>query len=335
MADYSFTSKSTPNCINCGTPTRLFVRHKSISDMFQCIRCGLIIANPGDYLREDDYQPLTSVDSLTDEDKQRFSLVFSEGIDTSDGDGNMYADFGMSQEAMAGGLFALVQEAIGDFTSLTSRDRFHVLDVGCATGFLLAEFRQAYPQAILRGVEPSPVSCRKARQLYRLNVHEGTMRTFDSQGLQFDVVTIIGNLQLHEDPFQTLRDVYRVMKPGGLLVYHMKNPFSSARRLARVAASLPAVKNSRLTNLAVERGYLCMRYAASKALLTEKTNEIGFDTLEVRTIPPRMLAYSNSDKAHAKGLVGKIWKVLDQIDTVLEQRAWIQITCLKPKDANA
>ena len=119
---------------------------------------------------------------------------------------------------------------------------------------------------------------------------------------------------------------------GGILVYHMKNPFSAARRLARVAAAVPAVRNANLTRLAVERGYLCMRYAASKSMLARKTDELGFETQEVRTIPPRMLAYSTRSTAHGKGMVGHVWKVLDHIDRLTDQRAWIQVTCTKPLD---
>lgn len=321
---------SRPTCISCGCEAKSFLKHADVSEMFRCSGCGLIFANPNDYVAEDDYDAIVDLLDLTDEQRAEFSRVFSEGIDTSDADGNMYSDFGMSQDTMAEGLFDLVREAVSRFSHIQPNDRVKILDVGCATGFLLNEAAKAFPNATLRGVEPSPVSCQKARALYGLDIHQGTMNTFDAKDDKFDIVSIIGNLQLHEDPFLTLSQVRDVMNPGGILVYHMKNPFSAARRLARVAAALPAVRNASLTRLAVERGYLCMRYAASKSMLARKTDEIGFETQEVRTVPPRMLAFSTRTTAHGKGMVGHVWSVLDRIDQITDQRAWIQVVCTKP-----
>ena len=329
MGTENIRPASKPRCIACDCEAESFLQHDGISEMFQCTGCGLIFADPQDYLAERDYTVVEDISQLRDEQRAEFSRVFSEGIDTSDVDGNMYADFGMEQETMAAGLFALVAEAIERYTPIRPSDPIRMLDVGCATGFLLNEAAKSYPNAELCGVEPSPISCQKAGELYGFQVYQGTMNTFDPQGQQFDVVSILGNLQLHEDPFLTLKQVLSVMRSGGVLVYHMKNPFSAARRIARVAASMPAIKNTKLTRLAVERGYLCMRYAASKSMLARKTDEIGFETREVRTIPPRMLAYSTRT-AHGKGLVGQVWKALDHIDRTTDQRAWIQITCTKP-----
>lgn len=330
MGPENIEHTTKPRCIACDAEAKSFLQHDGISEMFQCPGCGLIFADPQDFLAEDEYTVVEDISQLREEQRAEFSRVFSEGIDTSDVDGNMYADFGMEQEAMAAGLFALVAEAIERYTSFRRSDPIRMLDVGCATGFLLNEAAKSYPNAKLYGVEPSPVSCQKAKTLYGFEIHQGTMNTFDPQGERFDVVSIIGNLQLHEDPFLTLNQVLNVMNSGGVLVYHMKNPFSAARRIARVAASTPAIKNTKLTRLAVERGYLCMRYAASKSMLARKTDEIGFETREVRTIPPRMLAYSTRAKAHGKGVVGQVWKALDHIDRTTNQRAWIQVTCTKP-----
>ena len=324
------TTQVQPTCISCGSNAKSFLQHDRVSEMFRCTGCGLIFADPNDYLAEDSYAAVHDPSTLTESQRSEFSRVFSEGIDTSDANGNMYSDFGMSQEAMSAGLFEFVREAVDRFSSIQPSDSVNILDIGCATGFLLQEAAKAFPHATLRGVEPSPISCAKGKELYGLEIHQGTMNTFDAGGEKYDIVSIIGNLQLHEDPFRTLQQVYEVMRPGGVLVYHMKNPFSAARRLARAAASVPAVRNANLTRLAVERGYLCMRYAASKSMLARKTDEIGFETQEVRTIPPRMLAFSTRTTGHGKGIVGHVWSMLDRIDGITDQRAWIQVTCTKP-----
>ncbi len=329
----SVQTRPKPLCISCHVEAKLFLRHRRISDMYRCGKCGLIFADPGDYLDEENYTPIEDVAQLSDDQRTEFSRVYSEGIDTSDSDGNMYSEFGLTQEDMSSGLFDLVAEAIGRYTTLRADSRFNMLDVGCATGFLLNEARKAYPNARLCGVEPSPVSCHKARKLYGLEIHQGTMNTFDPSATRFDVVSILGSLQLHEDPFKTLRQVFDVMNPGGVLTYHMKNPYSSARRIARAAAAVPVIKNARLTNLAIERSHLCMRYAASKSMLARKTEEIGFECQELRTIPPRVLAWSDRTHAHARGAGGTHLVRPGSHRPRPRPAPWIQVTCIKPADS--
>jgi 2-polyprenyl-3-methyl-5-hydroxy-6-metoxy-1,4-benzoquinol methylase len=229
--------------------------------------------------------------------------------------------------AIGGDVAGLIKK----YGQIDEQSPFHLLDVGCATGFLMHALESFFPNMLPQGVEPSPVSVKKAQLLYGLKVHQGTMNTFDSGGLRFEVATIMGNLQLHENPFATLTQVYAVLKPGGLLIFQMKNPFCTARRLARIAAKIPWVNRTSLTRLMLERGYFCMRYSASKRLLKAAAQKIGFEVLDVATHPPRMLAFTNQNVAHAKGIKGKVWGALDTIDKLMGQRAWIQICCLKPK----
>jgi trans-aconitate methyltransferase len=264
-------------------------------------------------------------------DAETFQQAFSEKIDTSDEGGNMYAQFGIQHEEMVDGLFADVGAAMDRHAQGITERPFNYLDVGCATGFMLDAARRRYPQVQVHGVEPSPVSCAKAKELYGLDVHNGTMNSFDPGDTRFDVVSIIGNLQLHENPFDTLRRAYELMAPGGMLIFHMKNPDSMARRLGRLATRLPGIKNSSITRLICERGFACMRYSAPKKFYPAKVAELGFELRELHTRPPRMLAFSNRNQGHAKGLIGLAWGVLDGLDGLLDQRAWIEVCCTKPK----
>jgi hypothetical protein len=44
--------------------------------------------------------------------------------------------------------------------------------------------------------------------------------------------------------------------------------------------------------------------------------------------PPRLLEFSNKSE-HQSGIKGIIWRVLDAIDRLSDQRAWVQMTFRK------
>ena len=122
-----------------------------------------------------------------------------------------------------------MREAIEKCGRISQEKQWNALDVGCATGFLLNCIQEEFPHANVTGVEPSPYSCAKAQKLYGIDVQQGTMTSFRPAGKQFDLVTIMGNLQLHENPFETLDRCHEVLNEEGLLIYEMKNPRSLVR----------------------------------------------------------------------------------------------------------
>jgi SAM-dependent methyltransferase len=312
-----------PDCMFCRTPARVYLSHPSVGDFYRCASCGLIFQRGEDFLSESE--------AMGTEDASTFQKAFSEKIDTSDAAGNMYAQFGIQHEEMVDGLFADVGAAIDRHAKGIVERSFNYLDVGCATGFMLDAARRRYPLVQVFGVEPSPVSCAKAKELYQLDVHNGTLNTFDPGATRFDVISIIGNLQLHENPFDTLRRAHELLVPGGLLIFHMKNPDSMARRIGRLATLLPVIKNKGITRLICERGFACMRYSAPKRFYPAKVAELGFELRELHTRPPRMLAFSDRNQGHAKGLMGIAWGALDAVDSLLDQRAWIEACCTRPR----
>jgi SAM-dependent methyltransferase len=243
----------------------------------------------------------------------------------------MYSDHGIDHQRMAMGICDAVVESFklhGGSMDLP----FRLLDIGCANGFLLGEVKRRYKHADVVGVEPSPVSALKAKRLFDVDVHVGTLNTFASSGSTFDFVTILGNLQLHENPFQTLSKAHELLRPGGLLLCQFKNPFCSARVLGRWASKTPMLKHSRITKLVFERGFACMRHSGSKSTLRTAIERTGLRVLSTITIAPRMLAWTDGKKAHAAGVKGVVWNVLDKLDQMTDQRAWIEFVCQKPDE---
>ncbi len=308
-------------CLVCGHRARTWMQHSVVGHFLKC-RCGLIFQDPREFVAEAD-----AMGAATDD--ETFRKAFSESIDTSDDDGNMYAAHGIQHQNMVDGICDDLVAALTVHGKMDLTRPFSLLDIGCATGFLLDAVRRRFPWAEVAGVEPSPVSARKARELYGLEIHVGTMNTCQFESETFDVVSILGNLQLHENPFETLRRAAVAMKPAGLLVCQFKNPQCSARVLGRWASKLPVVRNAGPTRQVLERGFTCMRHSGNRKSLAAAISQTGLQVVHTETVAPRMARFSGMNQAHARGLNGRIWSLLNHLDKLMGQQAWIQFTCRK------
>lgn len=104
-----------------------------------------------------------------------------------------------------------------------------VLDVGCATGIFLDGMRRWGWETL--GVEPNPVASAYARERLGLEVITAELETAGLSEAAFDVVTLWDVLEHVPNPRQTLAEVARVLRPGGLLVLSLPNVESVEARL--------------------------------------------------------------------------------------------------------
>lgn len=90
------------------------------------------------------------------------------------------------------------------------------LEIGCAGGaFLNAARTSGYT---VQGVEFSDDAARFARSKFNLDVRTGDLRSANYSPDTFDVVFMGDVLEHLPAPADTLREIRRVMKPGGILV---------------------------------------------------------------------------------------------------------------------
>jgi SAM-dependent methyltransferase len=94
------------------------------------------------------------------------------------------------------------------------------LDIGCATGQFLAYLRDVAHWQV-SGVEPSESAARYARETFGLEVHCGDLRSARLADQAIDVVTMWDVLEHLHDPCAELREVRRILKPDGLLVFRV------------------------------------------------------------------------------------------------------------------
>lgn len=96
------------------------------------------------------------------------------------------------------------------------------LDVGCGHGRLAAEAAAAGYEAF--GVDPNPLAVQAARQrLGADRVFQGGVEAAALPPNRFSVVSMVGTVEHLKRPLETLREIHRVVEPGGLILVQTPN----------------------------------------------------------------------------------------------------------------
>lgn len=152
--------------------------------LVRCRRCGLMYLNP----------------------RPRPSEILSGYEDTID-------EAYVSQEAGRLATFAACWRAMRPYLPAAPG---RVLDVGAAAGYFLKAAKDAGWEA--HGVEPNKGLRDYARERFGVDMRHSTLPAAAFPDAHFDVVTLWDVLEHVTDPAADLREVHRVLKPGGLLV---------------------------------------------------------------------------------------------------------------------
>ena len=106
-----------------------------------------------------------------------------------------------------------------------------LLDVGCFYGVLLSEARRLGWE--VEGIEPSRWARQKAREQFGLEIRHPSLKTASFAEGSFDVVTAIDVLEHFLHPKEELREMYRVIRKGGILYLSTPDIGSLAPRIFR------------------------------------------------------------------------------------------------------
>jgi ubiquinone/menaquinone biosynthesis C-methylase UbiE len=103
---------------------------------------------------------------------------------------------------------------------LPMSSRARVLDVGCGTGELLRRLRAKYPDATLAGIDPVEEMLAVASDKLRgkENLRVGYADTLPWRAASFDVVVSCNMFHYITHPVDALREMGRVLRPGGVVV---------------------------------------------------------------------------------------------------------------------
>jgi SAM-dependent methyltransferase len=193
------------NCNLCGSSeTRLVYqvsdwlldRPDVVTTLVQCTHCGLIYQNPRPTEAEmgqhypADYEPYLNFGTKKSSWLQQKSVEY--GLDKRANEVIKYGKTGK------------------------------LLDIGCAVGDFLAHMRDKYHWQVC-GVEVSDYAAGLARKRYGLDVFTGTLEEAHYPDNTFDAVTMWDVLEHLHDPSSALKEICRILKPGGRLVLRVPN----------------------------------------------------------------------------------------------------------------
>jgi SAM-dependent methyltransferase len=177
-------------CILCKTSDRRLIHKRGPWQYLCCLNCGLVTLHPKPAAQDlikgyDDYLPVQP------EEIDQWGDMMKPVIQTS-------ADLIESQVRIHNG---------------------RILDVGC--GFFLGEMISRGWQ--VEGVEISPTGRAYAIQTWGMEVHSQPLEELGLPESHFDVITLFYLIEHVSDPIGLLKEVYRLLKPGGLIFLRWPN----------------------------------------------------------------------------------------------------------------
>ncbi len=98
-----------------------------------------------------------------------------------------------------------------------------VLDVGCGRGLMLATLKNVWARPVV-GIQLSSEIARLIRTRHRIEIHESPITECAFPEGYFSGVTLWHVLEHIANPQETLRAIYRVLRPEGRLIIEVPNP---------------------------------------------------------------------------------------------------------------
>jgi SAM-dependent methyltransferase len=183
-------------------PDLLLEREEVEATLVRCCHCGLVYQNPRPSLAEigdhypPEYEPYIDHTAVEHSTGRKRNWLLQKAI-----------DYGIQKRCR----FVTRHKHSG-----------RILDVGCAAGTFLLGMRNRGGWETA-GVELSAEVARLARERHGLDVFAGTLEQAAYPDAYFDAVTMWDVLEHLHDPVNTLREIGRILKPGGVLIIRVPN----------------------------------------------------------------------------------------------------------------
>jgi 2-polyprenyl-3-methyl-5-hydroxy-6-metoxy-1,4-benzoquinol methylase len=186
-------------CLVCGPGESAVFLFHTLRPILKCPRCGLVFAQP----------------DARHSDASRYDQTYYQGL--------VYADYLGDRAA----IHRNARRTLGELEALTAGRS--LLDAGCATGFFLEAARARGWR--VRGLEVSEYASDYARRQLGLPVLTASIVSPPADLGGFDVITMWDIIEHLDRPDLALRNVRRMLGPGGLVVISTGDYASWLRRL--------------------------------------------------------------------------------------------------------
>ncbi len=144
-----------------------------------------------------------------------------------------------------------------------------LLDIGCAAGFFLEAAKSRGWET--HGLDVMPDYIQFAREeLHQENVHCNTLEKMEYSKGSFDVVTLWDLIEHVKVPLATLKEINRVLRPGGLVVIWTPNARNAAYLKEawigyHIRLHLNFLSSASLSNLLDGSGFQTIHHSTNKA----------------------------------------------------------------------
>lgn len=173
-----------------------------------------------------------------------------------------------------------------------------ILDVGCGTGILLQQLLQLDRCLDLYGVDIAPGMVRTAQMKLgkSVKIQQGSANSLPYDENSFDYVTCATSFHHYARPGNSLREMFRVLKPDGKLV--ILDPFTNGPLRKALCAILDALSDEKGTNLFTQEQMHQMFHIAGFSHIVQKTYwyykllTIGVKAGEIDSILERQNVFS-------------------------------------------
>ncbi len=246
--DWTGFPRERTKCILCGADQPELLSTQRSWPVSRCGKCGFI------YLSE------RPVEAALEE---MYSKDYYDSAEVGYGG---YVDNFRKYNRIFTSLFRKRAEDIEGF-----RGEGDLLEVGCAHGFLL-DFLRGRGWNV-KGVEVSPLAAGYASGELNLDVKNCKLREAEFPGASFDVVLLLDVLEHLHRPFETLKEIGRILKPEGTLV--VQCPWELTHWEERAEAFLKGMRQCTITPDAVPAHLYFFEPGTLEALLEKG----GFTTV--------------------------------------------------------
>ena len=168
--------------------------------------------------------------------------------------------------------------------------RARILDVGAGRGYISFLLAARNPEATIIGIDYSPLQVRAAQKLRRqkqisnCSFQRGNAISIQFQDKAFDAAVSVGSIKHWPDGLQGMKEIYRVLKPGGSCI------ISETDQEATNEALWQFVRRFRIRLIPDSLLFWGLRHVVfgqsySQQSLTSLVGEAGFRNVECQRVP--------------------------------------------------